>query len=139
MTPRQTKPDGTSKSVSRTSKHRPDSASMKRTNLQRMASNPTSRSNHYHRSDDDQGFQSDTGVSQRSKRSTTKKNVHYGKNDSSQRTNSATEDSDTEVENRSVRSRIRPKKENLSTVREERTLEAMEVPRYKKPVEKQKK
>lgn len=140
LTPRQTKADGPSKSISRTSKHRPDSASTKQTSHHRNASNPNSRNNLYRRVDDDQGAQSDTGLSQKSKRSTKKKNVHYGKYDSSGRTTSATEDSDTEVDDRTVRSKAtRLKNDNLFTVREERTLESMEAARQRKIIPKQKK
>lgn len=107
-----------------------------------MASNPNSRATQ-HRSDDERGIHPENVAGRRkAKKPSKKKTVHYGKYDSSGRTTSGTDDSDTEVENRSqrsFRSKNRNTDDNLFTVREERTLESIEGSRYKKPVQKQKK
>ena len=98
-----------------------------------MISNPSSRTTDYYRSDDDIGVASDTEIQTKPKRLTKKKSVP------ARRPNNQTDDSDTEVEQRNVRFRTRPKNDPLFTLREERTLESIEGTRTKRNIEKRRK
>ena len=63
-----------------------------------------------------------------------KKKIHFSRYDSSARTTSGTEESETDAtsEQRSIRTKNRDTDDDLFTVREEKTQESLEGARYKK-------